>query len=588
TPIRDLRIPRTDYLMRVEKTGYAPVERIASSALPRVEVFVGSSPAIELTVTLLPADEVPEDMVFVTGGEYALVRNRRDRIPLDDFFVDRYEVSNEQYQAFVSGGGYTDPSYWKHRFVRDGAGAELSWNDAMQLFTDRTGLPGPRSWRGQQYRDGEDMHPVTDVTWYEAAAYAEFVGKSLPTVYQWEKAARDGEYTHFAGIVMPWGWVGPGETTRGRANFSGTGTQPVDGYPFGVSPFGARGMAGNVKEWVFNEIGDGRMVTGGSWEEPPYIFRAFGSVSAFFSSGVIGFRLVRNTEGAASDQGSAPIVRDEYTPSYTPMDEATFRSLLTHYRYDPWQLQPEIVETVEADGWTREKIRLPGPDDDDILAYLYLPKSAVPPFQTMVLVPGVNAFYETVFDAAEWLMGPNIRAGRALFVVVMKGMVEQEMEPGYVNPPIASVGFRDMMVLRGTELRRGIDYLETRDDIDTDRLAYVGFSWGAATRALYGMIDDRYQCAVLIGGGINPRLQTALLEANSMNFIPFYPPTLMINGKNDEEIPYYTQALPQWNLLPEPKKSVFVEGAGHVPPLEVRVPAINEWLDERLGPVRVR
>ena len=160
------------------------------------------------------------------------------------------------------------------------------------------------------------------------------------------------------------------------------------------------------------------------------------------------------------------------------------------------------------------------------------------------------------------------------------------MEPGYVSPPFASVGFRDMMVLRGTELRRGIDYLESRDDIDTDRLAYVGFSWGAATRALYGVIDDRYQCAVLIGGGINPRYQDALPEANSMNFIPFYPPTLMIHGRNDEEVSYYTQALPQWNLLPEPKKSVFVEGAGHVPPLEVRVPAINEWLDERLGPVR--
>ena len=57
---------------------------------------------------------------------------------------------------------------------------------------------------------------------------------------------------------------------------------------------------------------------------------------------------------------------------------------------------------------------------------------------------------------------------------------------------------------------------------------------------------------------------------------------------NDEEIPYRTQALPQWNLLPEPKKSVFVEGAGHVPPLEDRVPAINEWLDRWLGPVRVR
>ncbi len=261
--------------MRVEKPGFAAVERVASSALPRVEGFVGVSPAIDLEVTLLPAGEVPEDMVFVPGGEYGLVRARRDRVPLDGFFIDRYEVTNEQYHAFVSRGGYTDPSYWKHRFVRDGV--ELSWDEAMQLFKDRTGLPGPRSWVGQQYPEGKDRHPVTDVTWYEAAAYAEFVQKRLPTVYQWEKAARNGAYTHFAGIVMPWGWVGPRETTRGRANFGGTGTAPVDAYPFGLSAFGAHAMAGNVKEWTLNEIGSGRVVTGGSWEDPPYVFGRYGS-----------------------------------------------------------------------------------------------------------------------------------------------------------------------------------------------------------------------------------------------------------------------------------------------------------------------
>jgi pimeloyl-ACP methyl ester carboxylesterase len=62
-----------------------------------------------------------------------------------------------------------------------------------------------------------------------------------------------------------------------------------------------------------------------------------------------------------------------------------------------------------------------------------------------------------------------------------------------------------------------------------------------------------------------------------------------LNGRDDEEHRWYTRALPLWNLLREPKKLILVEGAGHLPPLEARVPAINRFLDETLGPVsRVR
>ena len=60
------------------------------------------------------------------------------------------------------------------------------------------------------------------------------------------------------------------------------------------------------------------------------------------------------------------------------------------------------------------------------------------------------------------------------------------------------------------------------------------------------------------------------------------------NSGKGEEHPYYTRALPLWNLLREPKKLIMVEGAGHLPPLEARVPAINDWLDETLGPVERR
>jgi len=77
-----------------------------------------------------------------------------------------------------------------------------------------------------------------------------------------------------------------------------------------------------------------------------------------------------------------------------------------------------------------------------------------------------------------------------------------------------------------------------------------------------------------------------LPEASNINFAPrIRPPTLLLNGREDEEHSWLTRALPLWNLLSEPKELVLVEGAGHVPPLHERIPAIVDFLDRTLGPV---
>ena len=79
--------------------------------------------------------------------------------------------------------------FWKYKFFK--AGKEISVEEALKDFKDRTGLPAPRTWSNQNFPDGKADFPVTDITWYEAAAYAAFRGKTLPTVFQWEKAARN-------------------------------------------------------------------------------------------------------------------------------------------------------------------------------------------------------------------------------------------------------------------------------------------------------------------------------------------------------------------------------------------------------------
>jgi hypothetical protein len=389
---------------------------------------------------------------------------------------------------------------------------------------------------------------------------------------------------------MPWGYLKAILTVEDRANFNSRGPEPVEAYPFGIGPYGAYALAGNVKEWLANRIGDGYGVTGGSWEDPAYLHSAYGSHPATLSSAALGFRCARTSTGGDPGRGVLPLDLDERTPDYTPVDRATFRTLLTHYQYDRRPANPRNRTSTETEGWTRERLWIDGVDGDSILVYFYVPNQARPPYQTVVHVPGGGVFFgETLPEETEWAIGPVIQGGRAVLAVVLNGMMERGRGPGYTTPPTNSVRFRDEMVNHATELRLGIDYLEERDDVDMARLAYVSFSWGGGSRLPFAAVDDRYKAVVFIGGGIDERVKPNLPEADNVNFAPYIDvPKLLLNGRNDEEHPWYRRALPLWNLLEEPKELVLVEGAGHLPPPEARIPAINGFLDRTLGPVTQR
>ena len=588
TPIRNLRLARADYRVDVRKTGFVPVARLASSAFNRAEASLGVPTAVTIEVSLRQPARATDGMVFVPGARYSLVGQgapTRDSVTLADFSIDAHEVTNAEFREFVAAGGYSNAKYWKHPFVLDGR--TLSWSEAMRHLVDRTRLPGPRGWSGQEFPPGESRHPVTGVTWYEAAAYAEFVGKRLPTIFEWEKAARDGRYTHFEHVVMPWGLVEPDRGTAQRANFESRGAEAVDSHPSGISPFGAYNMAGNVEEWVANASGDGRFVTGGAWDDPMYVFSNFLSLSGFHASTSLGFRCARTAGDTTATPTDFEIPPGDATPDYRPVDDATFRSLLRHYAYDRAPLAPRIVARDTTPDWIRETIHIAGPWADPTGIYLYLPIRAQRPVATIVFVPGVNTFFAAApAEDAERVMGPHVKAGRAVVSVHFKGMVGRPWDPGHVAAAPPSVQYRQELVMHATEMRRAIDYLETRSDVDMTRLAYVGFSKGSGSWLAFAAIEPRFRAVALVGGGIDEKFVPALPEANTINFAPrISAPTLLLNGRYDEENPWGARALPLWRLLSEPKQLILVEG-GHLPPAEVRVPAINRWLDETLGPVR--
>jgi cephalosporin-C deacetylase-like acetyl esterase len=136
------------------------------------------------------------------------------------------------------------------------------------------------------------------------------------------------------------------------------------------------------------------------------------------------------------------------------------------------------------------------------------------------------------------------------------------------------------------DLSRSIDYLETRDDIDTSKLAYFGASWGGAMGAIMPAVEKRIKASVLLVAGL--QFQRSLPEAEAVNFLPrIKTPVLMLNGKYDFFFPYETSQLPFYTLLGTRKedKEIFVYEGGHAVPATQAVKETLAWLDRYLGPV---
>ncbi len=101
--------------------------------------------------------------------------------------MDKFEVCNKEYKKFIDIGGYHNPEFWEHVFILNQD--TLIFEEAMGHFKDETGRPGPATWKAGGYPDGKDEYPVNGISWFEAAAYAAYAGKTLPTMSHWQSAA---------------------------------------------------------------------------------------------------------------------------------------------------------------------------------------------------------------------------------------------------------------------------------------------------------------------------------------------------------------------------------------------------------------
>lgn len=190
-------------------------EQATEESLSRIEILKKELQSSDVQRLGLQGQVNSKEMVDIEAGEFIMGNDEgsRDEHPehtvlLNAFMIDRYPVTNQEYKMFV----------------------------------DVTGHRKPPHWASGTYPLENARHPVTNISWHDAMAYAEWVGKRLPIEAEWEKAARGN-----AGQVYPWGDAFRKDNVNSSNDYGGT--TPIDEFPGGASIYGVMDMCGNVLEW---------------------------------------------------------------------------------------------------------------------------------------------------------------------------------------------------------------------------------------------------------------------------------------------------------------------------------------------------
>nr|WP_041740741.1 ergothioneine biosynthesis protein EgtB [Calothrix sp. PCC 6303] len=226
---------------------------------------------------------IADEMIKIPSGQFVMGSDSIDALDnekpshslyLDSYLIDKYPVTCEQYNLFMAAGGYENPLWW--------SGTGWEWLQSAKV-------KAPLYWDAQLV---DKNHPVCGVSWYEAEAYAKFLGKRLPTEAEWEKASSwDAEFN--CSRIYPWGKTEPMEDFC-NCNAAISQTTPIDTYHSGKSPYGMYDALGNVWEWTdswftaypgfkyypykgYSQVyfdGQHRVLKGGSWATRSFTLRA--------------------------------------------------------------------------------------------------------------------------------------------------------------------------------------------------------------------------------------------------------------------------------------------------------------------------
>ncbi len=573
TPIHGVRIPVGMSLLRIELEDHRPLLRVIGNGFPvssdmpvadrSQNTLFGANPE---RYVLDPVGVLPEDMVRVPGARIVI---EGEMTEISDFFISKFEVTNRDFKEFVAAGGYSRRDLWQEEFLLEGE--SIAWEQAMEQFFDKSGRPGPSTWQAGNYADGEADHPVTGVSWYEAAAYAAFVDRDLPTVHHWRRAFSLG--------TLP--WILP------ASNLEGDRSDSV-GINEGIGWTGTYDMAGNSREWCYSGVGHLKTIVGGGFNDSLYVVQESiqdpATAPPFDRSFTNGSRIALEQDGRlVSNKLRNNIPEPKPVVHPEPISADAFSTFTSAYAYDASPLNAKVDDVTDELYWTRETISFDaGYRGERMFAYLYLPKSFDPPFQTIVFWPGISGLYVDSVNHKKFHLEFALKNGRAVIFPILQGMFQRRLPS---VPKWTSVAGRDLAIQQVKDMRRAIDYLETRRDIDSDALAYYGISWGGRMGPNVLVVEPRLKVGILNQAGIEPNVH---YDISAVHFLPRVTvPVLQFNGRYDADFRYQTQAKPFFDGLgtSDADKKWVVEATGHFVPPPVYIGETLDWLDKYLGSI---
>ena len=581
-PFQDVRLPLGNIQLNVAAPGYVaqqfctanPSMMLQNSELRSVlppEVVETATP-----ITLEREEDAIPGMMSASDRHVGIalvgLPAPKDPVLVAGFHIDRYPVSNADYEAFVRGGGYTNAEFWQDLPWPDGT----NWRERISEFVDATGRPGPADWELGKPKDGEEDLPVSGISWYETAAYAQFAGKRLPTVWEWCRAA------------LPFDSNGStiNVALMGFANFFGKGKSRPGDYP-AMSAVGAWDMFGNVREWVWNEVGTGRGNLGGGHSDEPYYAVWLNSDDPFARSLDTGFRCV--TGPVPNELQARPISRVQRSyEGEAPVSDEVYAALVESIRPKPRPTRFEVVAESEIDGNRRLEFSVetgyggrfpivtiaPGKDHRE---------------GSLIVFPGMGSFFGGDADDDLTLMFRRLsflvnQLNYTLLFPRFTGMNER-----HDGGPFPRSDFREVWHTRAhhwtQELSQAIQLAEEHPDLDHERLGFLGISYGAIFTTAAVALQPEFKTIVLLSGNMQV---TSMIPVNdSINHYPrIKAPTLMMNGRFDSIVSPDKDLLDlRYRLLgtPEEHKRQILYDAGHFPyPQHLFKKDLSDWLEKYL------
>jgi dienelactone hydrolase len=357
-------------------------------------------------------------------------------------------------------------------------------------------------------------------------------------------------------------------------------------------------MAGNVREWCFNKSEKGRILNGGAWNDAIYLFNSGTQASPLDRSLKNGFRCVIYPDQISIDAklfDPVTVISPGDYKKQIPAKDDVFSVYRELYSYDPTDLNSQIeVRDDQNSNWSMEKVSMKAAYGDARLnIYLFLPKNSKPPFQTIIYSPGAGVQYISSSEQIPSLKGFKkhieflLKSGRSVVFPVHYGTFENKSDTwDQISASTHPYQFVQDRIKIIKDVKRALDYICSREDLDPNRIGYFGFSWGAALSPFTLATDTRIKAAVLKVGGYYV-YSKAREEAQQYHYTPrVIIPVLMLNGYYDSFFSTEFSVKPMFEDLgtdPDHKKLIIYPEADHWIPQNDLVRETLDWYDRYLG-----